>query len=307
MSASAKSRLPDFLIIGAMKAGTTTLFRDLETQRSIFFPYPKEPNNLCSDEVLSDEGIVCYSNLFRGARPDQLCGEASTNYTKLPTFSGVTRRARQILRPDLKLIYIVREPVARVLSHHRDRYLARQAPADFEEYLRQGDHPINVSRYAMQIEPWIEAFGRQQVHIIQLESYARNRRQEFADLCDSLGIDPQFELVKADAVYNASKAKAPHWLAAGPLGRVLRTHWYQNALRPWIPDFFISVFKRSVLKAPPLPPPPRLAVIDEIIDRVRDDAERLRHIMGRDEPLWDFEAVRRKYADVERSPAVLTS
>ena len=77
-------RLPGFLIIGAMKAGTTTLYHDLLTNPQVFFPLDKEPGNLASHDVLGEDGRGRYASIFKTARPDQICGEASTTYTKLP-------------------------------------------------------------------------------------------------------------------------------------------------------------------------------------------------------------------------------
>ena len=82
---SSPSRLPDFLIIGGMKCGSTTLFRDLDTSPAVSFPAHKEPHNLLDDAVLSGEGKAKYAGLYKHARPDQRLGDASTGYTKLPT------------------------------------------------------------------------------------------------------------------------------------------------------------------------------------------------------------------------------
>lgn len=284
-----------------MKAGTTTVFEDLQTQPQIFFPVHKEPHNLCFDTVLGDAGLARYVRLFRRARPDQLCGEASTGYTKLPVYQGVPERARQVLGPNLRIIYSVREPVARSLSHHLHLHLAGEASADFEETLQHRSELIDFSRYAMQIDPWIETFGRQRIHIVQLERYADDRREGLRELCTFLGVEPQAELVQESKVFRAAKDKRriPSWLA-GPLQKVTSNHWYRYTLRPLIPDNAITRLKKTLFKPPPQLPPPRPAVIDQIVDTVRDDAERLRQIMGRDEPLWDFDAVRAKYVRTDQ-------
>ena len=85
--------LPDFLIIGAMKAGTTTLYRDLMTNPAIFFPSEKEKSHLLRDEVLTEAGRRDYEKLFRRARPGQVLGIAPTRYTNLPDCPGVPGRA----------------------------------------------------------------------------------------------------------------------------------------------------------------------------------------------------------------------
>lgn len=301
MTYVANERLPNFLIVGAMKSGTTTVYRDLETQPRIFFPVHKEPHNLCYESVLSDEGRVQYASLFRGARAEQLCGEASTGYTKLPVRQGVVKRARQLLGPDLRIIYSVREPVARALSHHRHLYLSGFASPDFEETLRHTPDLIDVSRYAMQIEPWIEMFGPQLVYISQLETYSQDRQAGLKELCTFMGIEAQPELVEENVVFRSAedKQKVPSWLA-GPFRRIVTSHLYLYRLRPMLPDALIVRMKRALLSSPQEIRRPSPAVIDELIEGVRDDAERLRRFMGRSEPLWDFDSVRMKYVGADQ-------
>ena len=76
--------LPDFLIIGAMKCGTSTLQAQLARQPGVFMSTPKEPNYFSDDEVHA-QGQARYEGLFSGAAEGDLTGEASTHYTKLPT------------------------------------------------------------------------------------------------------------------------------------------------------------------------------------------------------------------------------
>ena len=124
--------LPGFLVVGAMKAGTTSLYRDLPTNPSVFMPIDKEPNNLLSDDVRTPQGLDDYARHFQRAGADQLCGEASTAYTMLPRHTGVPERALEVLGPDCRIIYLVREPVARIVSHHQHALVRRLAIRRFE-------------------------------------------------------------------------------------------------------------------------------------------------------------------------------
>ena len=108
---------PDFLIVGAMKAGTTTLYHDLSEHPDIFLPVLKEPEVLTTLERL-DEMRAYYARLFRPARPGQLKGEASTAYTKRPNNEGVAEKARALCGDGLKIIYIRRDPVERIRSQY---------------------------------------------------------------------------------------------------------------------------------------------------------------------------------------------
>ena len=169
LSGECALRLPDFLIIGAMKAGTTTLYGDLMTNSQVFMPDDKEPHCLVREDVLRHRGQRYYAGLFKAARSDQICGEASTGYSKASRFPGVALRAKQVLRHDLKLIYLVREPVARAISHHHNEIHNPTVPTDINEAIRVHAPLIEFGMYTMQLKPWLETFGREQLHIVQFE------------------------------------------------------------------------------------------------------------------------------------------
>ena len=94
--------LPSFLVIGAMKAGTTTLFQDLKDHPNIFMPSDKELHDLNTEDVLTEKGVAAYEKFFKDSSTEQRCGEASTGYTKLPDIEGVPSRAHALLGGDTK-------------------------------------------------------------------------------------------------------------------------------------------------------------------------------------------------------------
>lgn len=118
------SRLPSFIIIGAAKSGTTTLHNYLSTHPEVFvgkrndigFPSPKEPQFFAIDSLFY-KGINFYSKLFSLAEDFQLCCEASTCYTMYPYFPDVAERIYRII-PNIKLVYIMRNPVDRAYSSY---------------------------------------------------------------------------------------------------------------------------------------------------------------------------------------------
>src|SRR5262245_60208451 len=109
-------RLPNFLVIGAMKSGTTTFYHDLAAHPDVFLA-EKELGALSRDVA-----TVEYASYFKRAKPEQLCGDVSTTYSMCPDVSGVADRAKKNLSRNTKIIYLVREPVARAISHHYHYY-----------------------------------------------------------------------------------------------------------------------------------------------------------------------------------------
>lgn len=292
-------KLPDFLIIGAMKAGTTSLYRDLLANPAVFMPIDKEPWNLARDDVCQPQGLRQYAKLFEKAKAHQVCGEASTVYSQLPDITGVPQRARQVLGDRLTVIYLVREPVSRIVSHHHHLWLSGAVACGLDDAVRRYPRFINYSRYAMQIEPWREALGPQQVLIVQFETYINDRRGTVASVSRFLGIEPQCEQIRAETAYNKSEGKP---VPKGPVASLRRRWLYRTILRPMLSSSAREKLRSTLLpKAPTQPDPPSMETVRYIIEQVRDDDERLRVIMGQDDPLWDFRDVLRRYEVMQTS------
>ena len=292
-------KLPGFLIVGAMKSGTTTLYRDLQSNPRIFMPDDKEPESLIHDAVRGEEGRAAYASLFRRARDNQLCGEASTAYTKRPTYGEVPDRARSVLGATLKIIYVVREPVARAISHHRHLAGIKQLPADFDAAVRRDNTLIDYGRYAMQIEPWIEAFGCEQVRVICFEQYVEARPATVDGLCRFLGVRDQPHQVDSQRVYNKSEGK-PQMVG---VWRGLRGNFlYDRIVRPLLPPPVRERLRRALLPREQAPPaPPSSEMLDRMVETFGDDTERLRGLLGLEAPFWNFEDVRAAYGGTGRS------
>src|SRR5688572_24468381 len=108
--------LPNFFIIGAMKAGTTSLWQYLRRHPEIFMSKLKEPGYF-TEELRWDQGIEWYRSLFDDAGSARAVGEASTSYTKWPRFAGIPARMHALV-PEARLIYLVRDPGDRIRSHY---------------------------------------------------------------------------------------------------------------------------------------------------------------------------------------------
>lgn len=107
---------PDFIIIGGMKCATSTLHEQLALQPGIFMTSLKEPNFFSNDEEFA-KGMDYYQSLFAGAQPQDLCGESSTHYTKLPTYPDTVKRLAEAF-PQTKFIYVMRHPIDRLVSQY---------------------------------------------------------------------------------------------------------------------------------------------------------------------------------------------
>lgn len=156
----------DFAIIGAMKAGTTTLYYWLRNDPALRLCPRKEPDFFNSPGIFKSsaaKGLQWYASLFKpGTGPT---GECSTGYTKYPTDIGVPARLHAH-NPQLRFIYLLRNPIDRLASHvaHNQHAWFRPAPANCMEVclLPENEHYLNVSRYYIQLEQFFHYFPKEQ-------------------------------------------------------------------------------------------------------------------------------------------------
>lgn len=176
---------PDFIIIGAMKSATSTLHEQLALQPGFFMSTPKEPN-FFSDDPIYDLGLDWYADLFAEARADDICGESSTHYTKLPDYPFTIERMKAYL-PSLKLIYVLRHPIERLISHYIHQWSQNVIKTDINQAIDEFDELINYSRYSMQIAPFIEAYGAENIHIAFSEAFRVRPQYEMEKVVHFLG------------------------------------------------------------------------------------------------------------------------
>ena len=166
--AAPEGRLPDFIIIGAMKAGTTTLHEYLRRHPRVFMSEPKEPQFFSRDHKYA-RGEMWYRSLFAGAAEGQVCGEASACYSRWPHYGDVPGRIARHL-PDVKLIYLMRHPVERAYSHYKHRMRKRRGRViSFEQTLDEQPDILAASLYADQIKRFHQHYPREQMLLLTLE------------------------------------------------------------------------------------------------------------------------------------------
>ena len=291
-------RLADFLIIGAQKAGTTTLYRDLETHPRIAFSFHKEPHCLCSDRVLTARGRREYMSFFDRVEGDQICGEASTGYTKIPERTGAPARAKAVLPGDVRLLYILRDPVDRAVSHHHHVFGDGLMPASFDEALVADERLIAFGRYAMQADAWLAHYPAERLRLIVFEEYVRRRRETIEQVQSFLGVEPRPDLVDPDSRHNAAEQRLA---MRGLVREITRSDLYSRTVRRWTPAAVrgrIATGLGLAKPTPPRPAPPSAESVERILEATREDRERIADMLGRSEPVWDEEATRHRWQRV---------
>lgn len=218
-----RGRLPDFVIIGAMKSATSTLHTQLEAQPGFFMSTPKEPNFFSDDDQWA-KGLDWYEGLFADARRGQICGESSTHYTKLPDLPDALRRLAETL-PNPRLIYIMRDPIDRLVSHYIHAWSERTIETTIDEAVDRHPPLIDYGRYAMQIRPWLDRFGKDRILPLFFERMLAHPQEELRRACRFLGYED--EPVWKDARENVSaqrlrKSAVRDAIVLNPVVSVLR-------------------------------------------------------------------------------------
>lgn len=205
--------LPDFLIIGAARAGTTALHSYLRQNPNVFMPKSKEPNFFCFEgETLKCKGpgadyinnsvvdIEAYRAMFAPASEGSICGEASPLYLYSP--KAPERIHHHI--PDVRMVVILRNPIDQALSHYLYAVKQRIEPLDdFAEALEAEDERLAAGwqplfgysrfpRYAEQLSRYFRLFDRDQFLIRTYEDLQTDPQALIADITEFIGADTGF-------------------------------------------------------------------------------------------------------------------
>lgn len=228
---------PDFLIIGAMKCGTSTLAAQLAHQPGIFLTTPKEPNFFSDDRVFA-RGTSWYENLFANAAPGDLKGEASTHYTKLPTYPKTVERMVATLSAP-RLIYVVRDPVQRAVSHFIHEWTERRMRGDLDSAVTTYPDLVEYGLYARQLAPFIDAYGREAICLTSLERIKADPQQELERVARHIGFagTPVWDAnLGAQNVSGERVRKLPFHalLVRNPISRVVRRAVVPQKLRTYL-------------------------------------------------------------------------
>lgn len=228
---------PHFIIMGAMKCATTTLHEQLSAQPGVFMSEPKEPNFFSNDEQFQ-RGIGWYGSLFAEAQPGDLCGESSTHYTKLPTYPDSVSRLRQHV-PNVKLIYVMRHPIERLISQYMHEWSRRTVSGTLSQSLKQRPELYQYSQYSMQLRPYLEAFGAENVLPVFFERVRQFPQEELARIGEFIGCSqPAIWQSESGHQHSTSqRLRESAWRDAivnAPVLSTIRKQFVPQSFRQWV-------------------------------------------------------------------------
>jgi len=269
--------LPNFLVVGAMKAGTTTLQHILARHPDVFMAR-LEAHFFDKDDNYR-RGLDWYAQHFEGAEGKTAIGE------KTPTYSYLPAAAERIHThfPDIKLVWLFRDPVKRAYSNYWHAVKRGEEPLSFEEAVGQEEERIqrNIFRgyvrrsiYADQVERFLDLFAREQMFFITFETLVREPEQVLSGLWRFLEVEDfaisQVERVRSNVTYIPHSKRLEH-MARRLLGN-------------GIPYRIVSRMNRRLV---PGYPPIALQIRDQLKEFFRPHNRRLAELTGLDTGIWD--------------------
>ena len=284
----AERTIPDFVVVGAPKSGTTSLYYYLSHHPDIGVTRPKELNFFIGSDPLSpsDPAVARWHRGWQWYRDHfdercRSCGEVSPLYVGGAWRRIVMERMRRLL-PDVKLILLVREPMARLRSH----YLMAQRrpgspPLTFTEFVQHPDfsEAVTHSDYGSQIAAILEHFPRESLLVVESADLDHDRERTLSTIFGFLGVDRDVRLPAFQhRLYDRKQHRFP-----SPVGRRILNSRLVVAIKRHLP----FVVYRAVTNALLLPfsiedPDTSLdpAVEARLIERFRGEVATARTLTG---------------------------
>ncbi|MEY2422424.1 MAG: hypothetical protein QOI95_2491 [Acidimicrobiaceae bacterium] len=242
---------PTFLVIGAMKCGTTSLWRYLSAHPHVAMAEQKEVQFFSRNW---DKGVGWYEDQFPSDPEAVAIGEASPSYAELHFFPEVPARIASIV-PDARLVYLVRNPIERVRSHYlhnldrgfEDQPLARAVWAT-PTY-------TGIGQYATHVDAYLAHFDRDQLLIVLSERLRDERETTIAEIAAFIGISPWAADIADEhgRTLTLRRRLRRDWHRRGPraVGRSIvdHTRWQRMAkMSPTLRDELAEFFRPEVLR-----------------------------------------------------------
>jgi hypothetical protein len=274
--------VPNFLIIGAAKAGTTSLYHYLRQHPDIYMSPVKEPAYYASAGAGTEPGSRAirthaeYERLFEAATTQRARGEASSQYLN---DKGAPDRIAADLR-DVRLIVSLRNPVDRAYSSYLGRLAFGTERRRADEALRRGTYYFDSSLYYAPLTRYFTRFDRTRIKVLLFDEFVADASATVQDVCDFLGVERDFAFDPSVKYGSAMAARSP---------AVSTLFWtIAHAVRRHLPESLrntgLAGRAQHLLVRPPDPLP--AAIRRQLQNDFRDDLLRTEALIGRSLAGW---------------------
>lgn len=276
-----RAALPNLIVIGGLKCGTTSLHHYLNLHPDVQMSRPKELNFFAA-ELNWPLGTEWYASHFSSDAPVR--GESSPHYTNHPRFPGVAERMRSVV-PDARLIYVVRDPVDRMVSHYLHNIAGGYDHRPLADALADPDSAyMHRGLYFMQLSRYLEHFPAKRIEIVTREELLRDRAATMRRVFGFAGVDEDFNSPQFSREWETGSGKTGGKFRV--LDRAVRLPGLRGLDRSFdrLPESLRWIVERIVhdpdsgeAPKPDIPGPLR----GRLVELFRDDVARLEELAGR--------------------------
>lgn len=276
---------PDFIVLGVMKCGTSSVCAYLEDHPEAFMLPNCDPNYF-GDDLNFSRGPQWYEALFSGRNGKKVCGEGSNPYAWGARFPDSAPRMFEY-HPGLKLIYMVRHPIERMVSawiQNRSDW-GDQVPRSLDRcFIEQPDWILDESLYWQNISRYRHFFPDSQIFVGFLEDLHRDKAGVFCRLAEFLGITPMPPYKREHL--NPSIGK----VVPSPLYSALNRTPLMAALKARLPPSMKETVRRRFLTRR-ISEKPRFSerIRRQVIQAVRSDTKRFLEYAGKPGDFWQLD------------------
>lgn len=274
-------RLPNVLLIGAQKAGTTALHQLLSGHPDVFASADKEPH-FFSHNHGRPRHLDDYRAHFRAAGSARVVMESSTTYTMFPGSLDTATRIRETLG-DIRLIYLLRDPIDRMRAAYVQALSAGVETRSIGDALLQDTRYLYPSLYALQLGRYLQHFPAERILCLRQEDLRAQPQATLDRVLAFLDLDPGWHPPDLGRAHNVSAGKrAPRWGARALGGRMVqgRLRWARPVVRRLPVD--AAWASRPIDERDTTIP---ADVLDALLVLVRRDLGELRGLLGDG---WDW-------------------
>lgn len=276
--------LPTFLIIGAMKAGTTSLHHYLSRHPQVFMSEPKELEFFSAEENWQ-KGLGWYASHFSLGKDAQARGESSPGYS-MPHLAPLAPARIAHTLPEARLIYLVRHPIERMASHWAHRVAEGLESRPIDVALLEDPRYLETSRYATRLQEYEGHFDRERILVVTSESLRHRREATVRRVLRFLQLDESLLPANLDREFHRSDAKQELPAAVTRA----RGHPVAQLARKVVPLAVRRPLHRWVAR-PVVPPEqrrPSRQVELKLQEKLADEVRRLRDYLGQELAGWGF-------------------
>ena len=158
-------------IIGGMKCGTSSVHHLLKKHSQVCVTTDKEPSFFTKR---FKKGFNWYKNQFQPQPGNDVLIDVSPSYSMRHLFPNATQEMFNY-EPNAKIVYLVRDPLARIVSHiHHDMLRGRLTTKEIDKWLQPNADCLVTTKYGFQIQPYLDLYGKENILVLQFEELLKS-------------------------------------------------------------------------------------------------------------------------------------